>query len=551
MNSAEPKILYIVLVTAFLTGCSFFMDMSETGPGTDTSSYLYPFLSSCYDGNLRINAEELSEDYILCVNGDALGTVKAGSDLLIKIKMESDGLKNLWLLPAFSVDSEDDIYVENADYSWITKLYSSGVIREWVPGSSTAEDSGEIIFYPPESGSKDWDYAVGYLNGDETFAPVAILSPYDKYRGVSTEVDFGRINILWKYYSNGSVAGTTVLTAEKSEEFIFTIDEAGKSHEIPAVGDPNVKSISLTFNNLEEYIVRIYLNGEPIEQQMDEVKIGYSDIEAGASRTYRLSVNTQNILTVRDDYAEVSDLIFYADDNESIIMEFSEASGIVISARDIMYLYDDIMEETVFQYDFDGNFTPDYGYFTEYYYNMDFTYDRFSYTDSALWFLWEYASFEIYDSLGVMDSPEFLYVFWIKPYEGETDYLVFECCDAYSDAVISVRYDSYSGLDLQLYADSISPELTRTAGGNTELSDGLWHMVSLVKSESSVQLYLDGELAEEDESYASYFYSADTCIFGGTGYYDSSYFKGAIDDFSYFDSALCEGEVETLFEARL
>ena len=86
---------------------------------------------------------------------------------------------------------------------------------------------------------------------------------------------------------------------------------------------------------------------------------------------------------------------------------------------------------------------------------------------------------------------------------------------------------------------------------NLDYSDGKYHMLTSVNSESSISLYIDGELKSSILTPSK---KADSCsvsnlILGRNWQGDKTFYKGKIDDISIYNRVLSEQEIKQLYNA--
>ncbi len=321
MNKLFSLVL-VLISTAIFSGCELFTEPTYIDG-------LAVLDADQRDGNLEISTLSLSEDFVLCADGEAVGVVPSGIIVRIGIEILEDSLKNLWLVPVSLVASEADLIIENCQYCWVAKLYVDSEVRSWNPGGDNSSDTSLVTFIPNAMGSQEWDYVIGYINDDDTYLPVAVLSPADK-SGVEAYLEFGRTSITWKFYqSNPENSSESALISEITEEFILTEDDLSKTVELPLLESESESEMSLSISNSENYIISIYLNGSLIEDSMADSKAGYSYLDAYESRTFEgLEIQAGNTIVVTGDSGELASFTFTAEDGDVFSFIFSETGGL-------------------------------------------------------------------------------------------------------------------------------------------------------------------------------------------------------------------------------
>lgn len=315
------SVVFVLISAAAFSGCDLFIEQAYV----DELAILD---ADERDGNLEISTLSLSEDFVLCADGEAVGVVPSGLIVRLNIEILEDSLKTLWFIPVSLVESEADLIIDNCQYCWVAKLYVDSEIRSWNPGGDNSSETSLVTFIPNAMGSQDWDYVIGYINNDDTYLPAAILTPADT-SGVEACLEFGRTSITWKYYqSNPENNLESTLIYEITDEFILTEDDLSKTVELPLLESGSEAEMTLSISNTENYIISIYLNGSLIEESMADPKSGYSYLDAYESRTFEgLEAAAGNTIIIKGDSGELASLTFTAEDGDAFSFVFSEAGG--------------------------------------------------------------------------------------------------------------------------------------------------------------------------------------------------------------------------------
>ncbi len=326
------KLYAVLLVMVFIiTGC----DLIDPVPVKEDLSYLGSLnrLTSDEEGaNLSISTLTVDIDYVLCVDGEVVGVIDHSSKIEVNIDIEDNELTSLWLIPTENIETEDDINIQNSSYTWITKLYTDNTVRVWNPGENSTNDSTRVTFLPSGMGSYNWDYVVGYLNNNETYTPVTILTPNDT-DGEIVNIDFGLTKITWKFYNSSQNDNQgPVLIKEIEQEIVLTSDERNKDIYIPILQEENQKLFNLNLKNMESTTIIVKLNGIKIEDVLINPISGSSYIEGYKSRDYRDAKNEQNnALEIINNKGQIYSLSFSAEDGENIYITYTESDGLTLN----------------------------------------------------------------------------------------------------------------------------------------------------------------------------------------------------------------------------
>lgn len=326
----ESIIIGFILLVLVSQSCKLTMESSEA----PTYSYLESIeVIRGYDSNpnLRISTLDLEKDYILCSDGEVIGIIKKSSLVDLRLDIEEDSLKHLWIIPCNVVQSEDDIKLQNSSFTWVTKIYKNSKLRVWDP-LDLSSTSTEVTFKPNSMGSKEWDYVIGYLNGDESYTPVAILTPLD-ISGVKSTMDYGRVSINWKFYSSSqNDSSEPVEIFSSNSEFILREGDFNKEIILPIFYQVTAPVLSLSVTNLTSEIIELNLNGKLIEHSMTQPLAGYSYIEGFSTTEYKnLLINTTNTLIINSDKGEIDRFIFSPVEGEGISISLTLEDGIVVN----------------------------------------------------------------------------------------------------------------------------------------------------------------------------------------------------------------------------
>lgn len=518
---------------------------------SDVRLYISPVQEEELHPNLIIHTLDLHESFILCINGVMLGEILPQREYPLAIETEDNSITELWLIPLRSIEGAEDLIYSNSLYSWTVKLYEYPVIREWNPCENFNTVTSQVTFVPPQGGVTHWDYIVGYEDGDTTREPLALLSPLDQ-AGITCTLNPDRIKITWKYYQHGtSINGLPVLLGEVDSDFVLVEGESARTIEIPPLGGESLRRFSLTINNNETYIIRLYLNGYPLENSMENPLTGSSYIEGKDYRNYRWVLGEpNNVLVVMGDEGELARYSFDAEDDDSIYLEYSEHSG-VWENQDIPALtgeYAYLLDEPVLYLDFLGNTLCNNPSILTQLVSGSYGDDRFGNAEGALYLDGEKSFLKLSDDYQVMDVQEYSISFWVKSLGESTNYCLFKNYDSYyNNSTLKIFQDEQNGLSVSLLPDLYSYEDTILYSGDFSLSDGQWHMITLTRNAQCVSLYMDGSLVGQKNEipWISYYYSQ--FYLGGRGAGDFLGFNGAMDDFRFFERQLSTEEIQGLY----
>lgn len=150
---------------------------------------------------------------------------------------------------------------------------------------------------------------------------------------------------------------------------------------------------------------------------------------------------------------------------------------------------------------------------------------------------------------GFSKSNNFSMVGWFKTDTTEQGLMTLErdCC---SDEYGFVDVDANGKLVFQ-FATSSSQKATVTS--STNVDDDIWHHFAAIRNSSkdSVYLYVDGVLEQRVRFTRDIFISADLRLTLGISDRTWNYFKGGMDEVSYWNKAISAAEVQSIMNNKL
>lgn len=500
------KILSYIAITIFCISCTLTPENSVNSKEKGTRE-----VTNVNNPNLTINTEFLDKDYNLCFDGVFLGVVKPDKEYNIRIDIPDDRLASLWL-----VEKALDNTVTNSSYRWVTKIYLNNIIRKWTPGSETREDSGSITFKPPLLFPKSCEYIEGYLNNNESVAPIALVSRLDT-DGLKTDIDYTIININWKFYNDQSQ-----LLYEIEDDFLFTEDDNNTIKYIP---EPIEKKISLIIENRSSNIIYTELNGKPVEESMANIKSGYSYIESKSVRTIReLKIEDLNRLEFFINNSLLTDKAF-TDNSHILHVLINEDRSITVNdiyePNQIVNLSNLILSD---------NFNKEDSFYIN---------DRFENSYSALILNSDNPEI-LYSSSELSGLDQYTISLWIKPLE-DKESLIFKVYDSYYTSTwMEVGINSDNTLYLHYRNQLYSSFDTILDSGSNALSIGEWQLVTVTKNNNEIFIYLNEELVGSKT-----FNTIDNL--GNRIQIGDGTFNGIIDSLRVYNRDLGSYEIRTIY----